>query len=310
MSNLHIQRSVFALPLSMITHEYNPRSTENLGQMGYKILDLIKMALDPDTQEDFIKLIEKHEPRVVRLANDLRVKQLQPVTVVNNGTKQVGDETVTKYGLVAGGHRAVGKAYNYAKYGDKPTVEAIVTKGKATELFDLAVRENIQREDFKPLEEAEIYRLYRDERGMKLTEIARFLNQDYQHVRARYALNNLSDEDKERLRTGNLGLTYATQKAMGKAVRGNGANKTDRQRVKTLKQCQELFDNTPRNHKSRLETLAEVMNITVEEALEASDARISEANAVREEKQEEAKSALEKAKNALAKAKKRFHDAA
>ena len=84
---------------------------------------------------------------------------LQPILTVARGDH---------YEIVAGERR-----WRAAKMAGLKTIPAIVQEYKDSELQELALIENIQREDLNPIEEAQAYRQLLEEYGIKQEELAR-----------------------------------------------------------------------------------------------------------------------------------------
>lgn len=68
----------------------------------------------------------------------------------------------------------------------------------------LAVIENVQREDMKPVEEAAAYQAMRDEFGLTVHEIARRTGKSRAHIDNLLKMNRLEDEIKEHISNGDL----------------------------------------------------------------------------------------------------------
>lgn len=299
------ERVVIRAPLAKIRVAHNPRCpvpslSANLAEEGYEGLSFLELvhqlALSEDAAKraEFVRLFDKYESdkgedahTVVSLANSRRRFEIEPILLRDFRSKdRETGEYETYYGIVAGERRVLAAAYNFAKYGDAADIGAVVKKLTVDEAYELAIEENLKRREMTDLEVGYIIRHYREKtnpttsKRFNLREIAEKLGEDYQFIRNREALTYLSDGDKKRLAEGRLGLVRAFEIGLaskkGKAVEDAPDKKENRSRVMTLKEVQELFDSTKRDQVERLTVLAEVMRMSLSEALAASDKREEE----------------------------------
>lgn len=297
---------VESLNLVDFTVCHNPRRPvpglqDNFAKEGYENYTPMQFAHELGLSEDeekrnkFVELVEKYEsePRgLVDLASSRRSEAIQPITV-RVASRKGGH---VHYALVAGERRYLAGVYNYAKHGDKPVIDAIVKNINLDESADLALDENLNRLDMTELEIAEAIRAKRQrinpDTGKRFTlrEIARVwpyggkeLSARYQFIRGREALNYLSDKDKDRLCRGTLGVTKAVQMGFdlkkGKSVESPKDSDGSRRRSMNLTEIRALFDATDPKNTERLQTLAEVMKMTLAEAKEESKERKATAEA-------------------------------
>jgi ParB family chromosome partitioning protein len=90
-----------------------------------------------------------------------------------------------------------------------PHVPIVVRDAEPQERLELALIENIQREDLTPLEEAEAYRHLIDEYGLTQDEIARRVGKSRPAVANALRLLGLPDEVKAQLESGALSAGHA-----------------------------------------------------------------------------------------------------
>ncbi|MDR0677404.1 MAG: ParB/RepB/Spo0J family partition protein [Holosporaceae bacterium] len=121
---------------------------------------------------------------------------IQPILVIklNDGS----------YQLVAGERRL--KASKIAGLKDIP---AIVTNMKEEEQLEVAILENIQREDLNPLEEAEAYRRLIEEFNHTQEELAGIVGKSRSHVSNTLRILSLPDDVKSLIREGKLSFGHA-----------------------------------------------------------------------------------------------------
>jgi ParB family transcriptional regulator, chromosome partitioning protein len=114
---------------------------------------------------------------------------LQPITV-----KRIPDED--EYLLAAGERR-----YRATQKLGRPTIAAIITDGNADEL---AVIENLQREDLRPLEQAEALARLMDSHGYTQEQLARVIGKARSTVTELLQITTLPDPIKEECRTSDI----------------------------------------------------------------------------------------------------------
>jgi len=121
---------------------------------------------------------------------------LQPLIVTEsvNGT----------YELIAGERRL-----RAAKLAGLTKVPALVRQAKDQERLELALVENIQRQNLNPLEEARAYEQLRDEFGLTQESIARRVGKSRPQVTNTLRLLELPDSIKQALREGRITFGHA-----------------------------------------------------------------------------------------------------
>lgn len=144
-----------------------------------------------------------HQPR--RGFNDASLTELaasmktngviQPVVV-----RQVGDS----YQLIAGERR-----YRAAKLAGLETIPAIVRDVDSFTQAQMALVENIQREDLNPLERAQGYRTLLDQLGLTQAELASRLGEDRSSIANFLRLLELAPGVQELVRAGRLSTGHA-----------------------------------------------------------------------------------------------------
>lgn len=121
---------------------------------------------------------------------------LQPVLVRSTGTNA--------YELVAGERR-----WRAAKLAGLDAIPAIIHEFTDVEAFEIALIENLQREDLDPLERASAYQQLIDTAGASIDGIAERLGESRANVSNYLRLLKLSDEVQEFIRSGDLGMGQA-----------------------------------------------------------------------------------------------------
>jgi len=168
-------------------------------------------ALIPDAGQDAlggaslrqIPLVQitaaEHQPRThfdhARLAElSVSIREngvLQPIIV-----RQIGH---AQYTIIAGERR-----YRAAKLAGLEAVPVVVRDSTDQEAYDLALVENVQREDLNPLEEAEAFRHLVEERNLTQLDIAKLIGKDRATVSNALRLLKLSPKIQELVQAGSL----------------------------------------------------------------------------------------------------------
>ena len=115
---------------------------------------------------------------------------LQPLIVTRAGSG---------YTLVAGERR-----WRASRLAGLSMVPALVKEASPSQLLELALVENVQRQDLNPLEEAAAYRQLIDEHGLTQEEVAARVAKSRSAVANQLRLLQLSDEAKEALAQGRI----------------------------------------------------------------------------------------------------------
>ncbi len=137
------------------------------------------------------------DARLAQLAESIRSKGvLQPIIV---RAMPGGD-----FELVAGERRL-----RAAKLAGLERIPAIIRDLSDTESLDVALIENLQREDLNPLERAAAYRQYLDTFGSTIEQLAARLSESRPNVSNYLRLLDLSDPVQKMLAAGELSMGHA-----------------------------------------------------------------------------------------------------
>ncbi|MBI4398279.1 MAG: ParB/RepB/Spo0J family partition protein [Candidatus Omnitrophica bacterium] len=154
-------------------------------------VDIHKILPNPDQPRT-----EFNDLRIEELANSIRERGIvQPLVV-----KKKGDQ----YELICGERR-----FRAAQRLGLASVPVIVKDIADEALLEVALIENIQREDLNPLEEARAFLRLVEERGMSQEEIAKRVGKDRSTVANALRLLRLPDEIRELVLTGMLSEGHA-----------------------------------------------------------------------------------------------------
>src|SRR5512135_480781 len=145
----------------------------------------------------------EYQPR--KVFNDEKLKELaasireqgviQPVIVHRAGAG---------FQLIAGERR-----WRAARLAGLKTIPALVKEAGKRELLEMALIENIQREDLNPLEAAEAYKRLQDEFKLTQEDLARRVGKERSTVTNFLRLLHLPKEVKQELASGSLSMGHA-----------------------------------------------------------------------------------------------------
>lgn len=133
------------------------------------------------------------QPLVVRLLDAAEIKQ-----------DQKRSEPGGSFVLIAGERR-----WRAAQRAGLKEVPVVVKDVSATQAFELALVENLQREDLNPIEEAEAYRRLSDEFGYTQEELARRVGRERTTVANSLRLLKLPDKVRDQVATQKLSMGHA-----------------------------------------------------------------------------------------------------
>jgi ParB family chromosome partitioning protein len=163
--------------------------TENDTVSSVDIRDLRPNPYQP--RRDF------NEEKLEELAQSVREHGIiQPLIVRRSA--------VRGYDIVAGERR-----FRAAQMVGLTTVPVVVRDLSDVELMEIAVIENLQREDLNPIEIAEAYQSLMERAGMTQEELARRVGQSRSHVANMLRLLQLPDEVRQMVSKGKLTMGHA-----------------------------------------------------------------------------------------------------
>lgn len=161
-----------------------------------KALGIIEIELDKIIPNEYQPRRVFDEERLKELAASIREQGvIQPIIVHRQGSG---------YQLIAGERR-----WRAAKLAGLSTIQAIVKEASKRELLEMALIENIQREDLNPLEAAEAYKRLQDEFKLTQEELARRVGKERSTITNFLRLLSLPREVKQKLVTGALSMGHA-----------------------------------------------------------------------------------------------------
>lgn len=109
-----------------------------------------------------------------------------------------------RYEIVAGERR-----WRAAKLAGLQRIPALVKEFSEVQVMEIALIENLQREDLNPLEEAEAYKLLMEECSLTQEELARRLGKSRPQISNMLRLLQLAEPVQEEIRAGRLSVGHA-----------------------------------------------------------------------------------------------------
>ncbi len=155
--------------------------------------------IDRLSPNDFQPRVMTADARLQELAQSIRANGvIQPIVV-----RKLGD----RFQIIAGERRW--RAAKLAGLLRVPISVKEVAPGQEQSLLEMALIENIQREDLNPIEEALAYRRLADEFQLKQEDIASAVGKDRASVANYVRLLRLPDEVRTELASGRLSMGHA-----------------------------------------------------------------------------------------------------
>jgi ParB family chromosome partitioning protein len=166
-----------------------PAPERGKGEAGFLLLDISTI------------IPGRYQPRVAfrgleGLADSIRENGvMQPVIVRRDGEQ---------YQLIAGERR-----WRAAQMAGMHKIPAVVRVAADDRLLELALIENIQREDLNPIEEAKAYEVLLSQMNLAQTEVARRVGRDRSSISNSLRLLKLSDHIQDLISAGSLSTGHA-----------------------------------------------------------------------------------------------------
>jgi len=183
MSKQKLGRGLEAI-LSPLTKNTNQENSENI----------INISIDKIKPNKYQPRLVFDEVKLNELADSIKQKGLiEPVMVVQSVVPG-------EYELIAGERRL-----RASKLAGLTEIKAIVNKAASDkDKLDLALIENLQREDLNPIEEAKAYKLYSDKYKYTQEEISKIVNKNRAVIANTMRLLNLAEEIQDLISSGKI----------------------------------------------------------------------------------------------------------
>ena len=144
-----------------------------------------------------------YQPR--KRFDDKSLKELSD-SIKENGVFQpiIVRKSVNGYEIIAGERR-----YRASKLAKKKTIPAIIRKFDEIQMMEVAVLENLQREDLTPLEEAQAYEMLQKNLGLTQEEVSKRMGKSRPYIANYLRLLTLPSKTKRLLQHGDLSMGQA-----------------------------------------------------------------------------------------------------
>lgn len=144
-----------------------------------------------------------YQPR--KTFDDKSLKELSD-SIKENGVFQpiIVRKSVNGYEIIAGERR-----FRASKLAKKETIPAIIRKFDESEMMEVAVLENLQREDLTPLEEAQAYDMLQKNLGLTQEEVSKRMGKSRPYIANYLRLLTLPSKTKRLLQHGDLSMGQA-----------------------------------------------------------------------------------------------------
>ncbi len=164
---------------------------------------------EADAQPGIISLLAARTPTAVREIPLEKVKPNpgQPRMTFHQDTLQELASSVKEHGVLqpilvrpsGEGYEIIAgeRRWRASKLAGKETIPAIVERFDDATALEIALIENLQREDLSPLDESTIYKKMTDELGYSIRQLAGKLGKDKGYVENRLRLANAPDDVRE-----------------------------------------------------------------------------------------------------------------
>jgi len=200
----------------------------------------------PDTQAQIFQCpLDKLVPNALQPRQSFSERKLEELT---ESVKAKGVMHPLIVRVKNGGYQIITgeRRWRAAKKAGLKSVPVIVKDVTDSDMLELALIENLQREDLNPLEEADAYRQLIEEHGLKQEDLARRVGRQRSSVANTLRLLKLPGEVRRYLMTGELSMGHA-RAILG--VQGERAQvQLARQVVKgrlSVRECEELVRRVP-----------------------------------------------------------------
>ena len=167
-------------------------SEETPDKSAYQLLPIYKVEPNPDQpRQDF------DEEELEALADSIRIHGvIQPLTV---------RETASGYYQIIAGERR----WRAARMADLSEIPAVIIEADDKKVMELALIENLQRQDLNPVEEAMGYQVLMEEYGLTQEDAAKRVGKSRPAVANALRLLSLSPQVLEMVRKGELTAGHA-----------------------------------------------------------------------------------------------------
>ena len=238
---------------------------ENRRALGKGLEQLFDLDnLNVNNVSDFEKNIyedTKHEEIVELNVDDIRPNPYQPRTIFDeDALKELADsikengvfqpiivkKSIKGYDVIAGERRL-----RASKLAGKKTIPAIIRQISDDKMAEIALLENLQREDLNALEEAKAYKSLIDKLNITQEQLAKKVSKSRSHITNMLGLLRLPGEVQDMITKGELTMGHA--RALSKLEDKNEMVKMAEEitdKGLTVRDIEEKSENVPKKHQT------------------------------------------------------------
>ena len=168
--------------------------------------EVVPIEVTESTNQVDIDLIYANSDQPRKYFDDEKIQELAD-SISTHGLLQpiiVKKETSGKYKIVAGERR-----YRASKIANLKEIPVIIKDFDEKEVFEVALIENIQRDELTAIEEAQGYQKLVSEYGYTQSEIASVIGKSRSHIANLLRLNQLPESVKNMINDGSLSMGHA-----------------------------------------------------------------------------------------------------
>jgi ParB-like partition proteins len=168
--------------------------------------DYDALSTDKETVEELPLAEIRPNPYQPRKTFDEEALQELANSIKQSGVFQpiILRKSINGYEIIAGERR-----FRASKMAGKDTIPAIVRQIDETQMMEIAVLENLQREDLTPLEEAEAYQTLIKKLALTQEEVSERIGKSRPYIANYLRLLTLPDQTKKYLQAGQLSMGQA-----------------------------------------------------------------------------------------------------
>lgn len=187
----------------------NSKEKRPKGGLGRGLEALFKDEPQIDPEEEVSELsLSEIRPNPYQPRKNFDSKSLQELadSIKENGVFQpiIVRKSVGGYEIIAGERR-----FRASKLAGKTTIPAITRQFDEAQMMEVAVLENLQREDLTPLEEAQAYDMLQKNLGLTQAEVSKRMGKSRPYIANYLRLLTLPQKTKHLLQYGELSMGQA-----------------------------------------------------------------------------------------------------
>ena len=169
-------------------------------------------------EEKIMETVELDEVKELKLS-DLRVNPYQPRKIFDEESLQELAESIKEHGVIQPiivkksikGYEIVAgeRRYRASQLAGKETIPAIIRDFTDEQMMEIAVLENLQRENLNPIEEAEAYKNLMQTLNLNQEQLAKKVGKSRSHITNILGILNLPESIKDLIITNKITMGHA-----------------------------------------------------------------------------------------------------